>query len=62
MENWTYLNEGKNHVVYSNGGDKILRVRKTENKKYYQDPLLYDEVKYNKLFLDNVLMKNEVLR
>ena len=59
---WQYLAEGKNHAIYSNGQDKILRVRKTENKKYYGDPLLYDEVKYNQLFFENVLMKNEVLR
>ena len=57
---WIYLSEGKNHVVYSNG-PQILRVRKTQNKKFYNNPGLMDEMAYNQLFLQNIMMKNEVL-
>jgi hypothetical protein len=58
---WKYLSEGKNHVIYTNNR-QILRIRKICNVSYYTDPLQYDEVKYNQLFLEHVLCKNEVLR
>ena len=58
VEDWSYLAEGKNHVIYSNKSKPvILRLRKCQNQKYYDDPLLSDEFAYNQLFFQNILMK-----
>lgn len=69
MENWLYLAEGKNHVVLKQVDqgkpalkNQVLRIRKCSNQKYYTDPLLIDELEYNHLFIDHLLMKNPVLR
>ena len=63
-----YLAEGKNHVVLKQVDqgkpelkNQVLRIRKCQNQKYYTDPLLIDELEYNHLFIDHLLMKNPVL-
>ena len=44
-----------------NGAQLVLRIRKCQNQKFYNDPLLMPELDYNLLFMDNLLLKNKHL-
>lgn len=55
-KSWKYICEGKNHAVYGLQ-NKVLRVRKTENKQYYES---FDEIRYNNLFHQHVLQKSSL--
>ena len=60
-EKWKYLTEGKNHIVYHDGEDKyVLRVRKSTNKKYYNDKMLMRETEYNRIFENDVIFKSKL--
>lgn len=40
---------------------RILRVRKSTNREFYNNPLLLAEDEYNSLMTENVFMKDHVL-
>jgi hypothetical protein len=68
-EMWTYYNEGNNNVILRYTGKvadpemsgRILRVRKSTNREFYDNPLLLPEDEYNPLMTDNVFMKDPIL-
>jgi hypothetical protein len=68
-EVWTYYNEGNNNVILrytgkvpdSDMSGRILRVRKSTNREFYNNPLLLAEDEYNSLIIDHVFMKDRVL-
>ena len=61
-QEWVYITEGKNHIIFENANletsqykNKILRVRKLVNKEFYSDENMMDEMTYNTLFMDHIL-------
>ena len=68
LDHWDFYNEGNNNIILRYFGPhpilakKVLRIRKSTNKEFYTDPSLMPEQEYNKLFLENVFMKDPLMK